>query len=414
VLLNLLNKIKWLRFATLLSLLLICFLSADAQYFDLNKNRKHVKIPFRLVRNMIIIPLKINDKGPFNFILDTGVGLMIISEPALIDSINIASKRTIKIPGLGEGEDDEAYITSLLHIDIAGLESYDITAAVLKKDQFNLSNYAGMRISGLLGYEFFTNLAVKINFNDSTLSVCRPKDLHPFRKAFKIPMTIEDRKPYLQAGVVFQNGKRVDAKLVVDIGAGHPISIEDMAEKNGLPEKYIAANLGVGLNGPIEGFISRINEVDIGRFKLKNVLASFPDKSRSAIKLSVPRDGNLGIGILKKFDVIFDYADNALYLKPSYTFDEPFEHDMSGMEYFGSGDDYQHVFVSRVEPGSAADDVGIERGDEIVSIDFEPVKKMTLEQIDALFKSKDGRSLLVEIFHDKKYDNVILTLKRRI
>jgi hypothetical protein len=413
MLFNLFPKLKWLLALPLLCMILCCFSTAKAQYFDLESNRKRVTIPFRMVRNMIIIRLKINGQGPFNFILDTGVGLMIITEPNLVDSINLTSKRTIKIPGLGEGEDDEAYISSTLKVDIPGLESHDVSAAILKKDHFNLSNYAGMPIDGLLGYEFFANVAVKISFADSTLSVCRPKDLRPFRKSSSIPMSVEQRKPYMQTKVTFPNGKKVDEKMVIDIGAGHPVSIENMIKNNGLPAKYIPANLGVGLNGPIDGFISRVNAVDIGKFRVKDVLASFPDDSKSQIVASVPRDGNLGLGILKRFDVIFDYPDNVLYLKKGPLFDEPFEHDMSGLEYYSTGN-FAHIIIGRVEPGSAGDLIGLEKGDEIMAINFQPVTKMTLEEIDSIFKSRDGRGILLEIFHDKRYDKVILTLKRRI
>jgi len=404
---------KLLRTVCLLFLFCSSFLSAKAQYFDLDKNKKHVTLPFRIIRNMIVIRLNINNKGPFNFILDTGVGLMLITEPKLVDSIDLLSKRTIKIPGLGEGDDDEAYVTSTLKVDIPGLTSYDVSAAILKKDHFNLSNYAGIPIHGLLGYEFFNNLAVKIDFGDSTITVCKPKDLHPFGRGIKLPITIEDRKPYMQANITYPNGKKVNSKLIIDIGAGHPVSIENMIKNNGLPPKYIEANLGVGLNGPINGYISRIKEIEIGKYKIENVLASFPD-DKVKIITSIPRDGNLGIGILKKFDVIFDYPDNVLYLKPGFLYDEPYEHDMSGLEYYATGAGYQHVVISRVEPGSAADAIGLEKGDEIVSINFKPVEKMNLEEIDALFKSRDQRSILLEVFHDNRYDNVILTLKRRI
>jgi C-terminal processing protease CtpA/Prc len=103
-----------------------------------------------------------------------------------------------------------------------------------------------------------------------------------------------------------------------------------------------------------------------------------------------------------------------MYLKPGLLQTEPFEHDMSGLEYYATGKDYQHVVISRVEPGSAGDAIGLERGDEIISINFKPVEKMTLEEIDALFRSRDNRSILLEIYHDNRYDNVILTLKKRI
>lgn len=389
--------------------------TARAQYFDLDVHKKKVNIPFKLERNLMIIQLKINHKGPFNFILDTGVGLMIITDPKLVDSISIPNKRTLKIPGLGEGDDSEAYVTSTLDIAIPGLVSYDVAAAILKKDVFNLSGYAGMPIHGLLGYEFFNNLAVKISFQDSMVTVCRPKDLKPFRKANKIPMIVEDRKAYVYAKAFMPGIAPIKTKLVVDLGAGHPVSIERYIQTYGLPQKFIAsANLGIGLNGPINGFISRMDEFDLGKFRMKQVLASFPDDRNNQANLSVKRDGNLGVGILKRFTVILDYPDSAMYLKPGSTYNDPFEHDMSGLEYYAAGDHLERIVISRVEPGSAADEVGLERDDEIISINFKPVSRMNLQDIDELFKSKDDRSLLLEVYHDKRVDNVVLTLKRRI
>ena len=361
---------------------------------------------------MIVIQLTINDKGPFNFILDTGVGLMLITDPKLVDSINIQNKHTLQIAGLGKGEDFEAYVTSPLNIGIQGLKSYDVGAAILKKDVLGLSNYAGTHIHGLLGYEFFSNLAVKIDFSDSTLTVWQPKNMRIFRKGVKIPISIEDRKPYLNAKIIFTNGTKVNNKLVLDLGAGHPLSLENIIKNHGLPDKFIAANLGVGLTGPIDGFLSRVGELDIGKFKIKNVITSFPVVSKNIP--AVKRDGNLGMGILQRFVVILDYPDSALYLKPNGNYNLPFEHDMSGLEYYCSGVELNRVFISRVEPGSPADVVGLEKDDEILSINFKPVYQMTLEQIDSIFKSQDDRSLLIQVFHDKKVDNIILTLKRRI
>ncbi len=413
---------KVLHKTTLLPILglifLICFsiAPAKAQYFDLEAGRRTVRVPFKVIRNLIIIQVKINDKGPFNFILDTGVGLMLITDPKMVDSISLQSKRTIKMQGLGEGAAFEAYITPPLKIDIPGLISYDVAAAILKTDHFNLSNFVGIPIQGLLGYEFFNNLAVKLNFTDSTLTVYRPKDVRKFRKGTKLPISIEGHKPYVEAVVKLPNGTVQNSKLVIDLGAGHPISLENMIKKQGLPQKFITANLGVGLAGPISGFLSRIDEVDIGKYRLKNVITSFPnDYDEETLKvLSIPRDGNLGIGILKKFMVVLDYSDNALYLKPNAYFNDPFEHDMSGIEYYAAGEGFKHLIISRVEPGSAADEVGLEKDDEIVSINFKPVAEMSLEQIDNILKSKSERNLLIEVYHDHKYDRVILTLKRRI
>jgi len=403
-------KFKHIWLAAIFNCLLI---SANAQSFEIDSDRKNVDIPFRLIRNMVVIKLNINDKGPFNFILDTGVGLMIITEPTLVDSINIKSKRTIKLSGLGEGDAYEAYVTPPLNIQIPGLKSENVSAAILKTDYFNLSGYIGLPIHGLLGYEFFSALGVKINFSDTTMTVCRPKDIKPFKKSQKVPITIEDKKPYLTTTITFPDGSEVPNKLIIDLGAGHPLSLENMLQKHGLPKKSIPANLGVALNGPITGYLSRVKAIDIGKYKIKNVITSFPDKDYIQRAYSVPRDGNLGTGILKKFNMVFDYSNSLLYLKSNEKFKTPFEHDMSGIEYYLAGENLSHLIVGRVAPGSPADDIGLIKDDEITSINFKPVSKMTTEEIDAYFKTTE-RSLLLEVYHDKRYDRVVITLKRRI
>ena len=400
------------RFCAII-LLLLCssVLSASAQYFDLAKG-KHVTIPFKMVRNLIVIQLKINEKGPYNFVVDTGVGFMLITEPSLVDSINIPNKRTIKVSGFGEGEDYEAFVTPPIKIDIPGLVSTNITAAILKKDRFNLSSYAGVPIHGLLGNEFFSHLAVKVSFADSTLQVCYPYAMHYFNKDSRIPITIEEGKPYVTTDVVYNNGTRKKSKLIVDLGAGHFISLENVKNKHELQTKFIEANLGVGIKGQISGLLSRIKEVDLGKYKMKDVIAAFPEDETRA--LSVPRDGNIGIGLLKKFDIIFDYPNNAMYLRPARDFAVHSEHDMSGLVYYSAGNEFDHIVVDRVEPGSAADEIGLEKNDEIISINFKPVTHMTMQQIDNIFKSQDGRGLILEIYRNKKYYSIPIILKRRI
>ena len=414
MLVKLLKKGRLLCFLFTLILCLVNNL-VQAQYFYLTQNRKHVTIPFRLVRNMIIVCLKINDKGPFNFVLDTGVGVMIITDPCVADTLNVYNARTIKLSGFGEGEQYEAYIVPYLKVEMKGLSGFGISAAMLKTDHFGLSSYAGMPIHGLLGYEFFNNLQVKFDFSDSTLTAYRPDQNIRFKKSYKIPITIEQNKPYLTVPIKLTDGRIVDTKMVVDLGAGHPLLINNTTKTNGRPPKCIAANLGLGFNGPITGVISRIQELQFGKYTFKNVLTSFPDEqSFNPLYAVSDHDGNLGLGILKRFTFIMDYPHNAIYVKPNADMKRPFEHDMSGMQYYAAGGDYKHVIIDRVEPGSAADIVGIQKDDEIIDINFKPVSKMSLEEIDEIFKSRDDRSLLIEISRNNKSTFKVLTLKRRI
>lgn len=118
--------------------------------------------------------------------------------------------------------------------------------------------------------------------------------------------------------------------------------------------------------------------------------------------------------MLKKFTVVFNYDGNEIYIKPTGGFKTPFEHDMSGLQYYAGGEEYNHIIVERVEPGSPGEEAGICADDEITAINFKPVYKMSLEEIDQIFKSKNNRSVLVDIYRNKTIERTIITLKRRI
>lgn len=224
----------------------ILFLSVavNAQQFSINEKVKQVKLRFQLVRNMVVIPVFINQKGPFNFVLDTGVGLMIITDPTLVDSININNRRTLKMYGMGNDIALEAYVTANLDISIAQkFKSEDVSAAILKNDHFGLSNYAGMPIHGLLGYEFFSNLAVKVDFMDSTLTVAKPGKIKPLKRGIILHTNVEGHKPYFTTKALLPGGRLTDKKLLIDLGAGHPLSIENSQLQAVLPKKVLSANL---------------------------------------------------------------------------------------------------------------------------------------------------------------------------
>jgi hypothetical protein len=387
---------------------------ANAQYFALSGHQKKAHLRFRMVRDLIVIPVYVNSKGPFNFVLDSGVGLMVITDPKLIDSIEVNTRRTIKLYGAGNTVSYEAFATSALDITIpGGIVSRHVAAAIFKKDHFGLSNYTGMPIHGLLGYEFFSELAVKFNFSDSTLTVAKTGTFKPFRKGVELPLSIEERKPYLKTTLLSADGCAAEHKFIVDLGATHPLSLENKDFHEQARQKSIVANIGMGLTGPIAGMISRVNEFRLGKYSFKNVIASFPDPNNH-IQYFVPRDGNLGLGILKKFKLVIDYHAGKIYLKSNFRFKEPFEHDMSGLELYADGDDLKRIIISRVEPGSAGEDAGLTENDEITAVNLRPVTQLGIMDIDRILKSGADRSFIIQYRRKEVFYSTVLTLKRRI
>ncbi len=384
--------------------------------FEFTGKRKKQQISFKAVRGLVVVPMYINHKGPFNFILDTGVGITIITDPLLKDSLNLKYLRKIELSGLGDKIELTAYTTPFLNLRIGSTEARSCAAAILDDDILNLSNYAGMPIHGLIGYDFFKSFKVRINYNSQLLKIYQNSLPKLINKGNKIELQIEGNKPYMNISISNAKHQEIPLKMLVDTGSGNPICLETY-QKNTfpLPDKFVTANLGVGLSGNIRGYKGRINQLKIGKYLLDSVIAAFPNFEDVGAKITtVNRNGSVGNTLLKKFDVLFDYQNSCMYLKSNNTLKEPFEYDMSGMELTSSGKNFDSFFVNRIERGSPADNLGIKIGDQLLRINFNSTDKLSLDEIIKLLSSKNGRSLYLEMARNNEVYVSVLTLKRRI
>lgn len=406
-----------MKLSLLIGIILLFVTQRCKAQFNLIKISNSDIVEFKLIKNLIIIPLTINDKGPFNFVLDTGVGVFLITDPSLVNTLNLSSTlRKIKVIGFGEGKELEASVTGFLSVSINNTIKGSLPAAVLKEDSFDLSSYTGIPIHGLLGFEFFNSFTVRISYTNHFLKVYRPQVLYTLKRSQSIPISIISGKPYVDVQITLNNSP-AKVKLIIDTGAGHPLWLESAEGKPvEIPQVNIRANLGVGLSGTIEGFMGRLSSVKLGKYDMKNVVAAFPDFELVGSKVEEKRNGNMGNAILRRFEVVFDYKRNTLQLKPNYNFKKPFEHDMSGLELIYHSPDYSRLFVGRVEEGSAADECGLMPEDEIVDINFKPAKDWNIDDLYELFRSKPDKGILLTVLPkgEKKTQLVVLTLKRRI
>ena len=396
-----------------LGLVFLAF-SGFGQEFLFKRNRQKQSITFKCIKNLMVIPMYVNGKGPYDFVLDTGVGPMIITDPSIIDSLNFSKLRKIKVSGLGI-ETVEAYVSQSLDVKVGSTSIENIPTAILKEDLFNLSGHLGLKIYGLLGFSFFNSFIVDIRYSENRL-IIYDHDAKIKYRGKKIPIEIQNQKPYILATVDVSDGKSVEARLLMDTGASHALSLEMLhGTEFPLPEKKIKANLGMSLSGQIKGYVGRVGKFNVGGHVFKDVVAGFPDFKSIADKIDLSkRNGNVGADLLRKFNIQFNYQGGFIYVKPNSLSKTPFEHDMVGMVIYLDQKEYKRVLIGEIDENSPAEKAGLCPDDEIIAVNFKSIDAYSLNELTEMFKSKADRNVIFEIFRDNQVYFKVVRLEKRI
>ncbi|GAA4355057.1 hypothetical protein GCM10023185_17560 [Hymenobacter saemangeumensis] len=415
---------SFLRFACSLLWLWSCCLPAVAQsgstFFVFEKpKQKKARLYFQSQRNLIVVSAHLNGAGPFNFLLDTGVSTSLITDARLADSLRLARGQLFRVVGAGgEATGLQAYQTTNVRLTMPGVVAPAMSLLVLSEDVLNLSGYVGMPIHGILGSELFQSFVVSLQPHTGQLHLYDPESfVAPSGKQWAaLPLSLEGGKAYLTAPVMISDSLTLPLKLVLDTGAGHALSIEtDSDPRLRLPARRITAELGRGITGVVRGHLGRTPVLQLGRHTLRSVLTSFPVAADVHSRVTTPRNGNIGFELLKRFSLIIDYPHQRMLLRPNAQFNEPFEHDMCGLDLLATGPDLRRYVVLGVVPGSPAAQAGLLADDELVGVNLVPAHFFTLTQLSRLLHSEDGRALYMVLRRPNgELYTTIVRLKRQI
>lgn len=390
-------------------------------FYFTGKYQKSAKIPFDMYANLIVVKLQIDDSDTLNFILDTGVSSIIITDPEVAKIFNLKYSRQVKISGAGEKKFIHANVSVGHKVNLGFIEAQNQNLVVLDEDILKLSEYMGIPIHGIFGHELFSRFVVTVDFSNRNIRFKEP-DKFKFKKSFgeRFPIEVTQSKPFIYATELAQNNDSYKpVRLVIDTGAGHALLLN--AQENSpivLPDKVIRANLGRGLNGNINGNIGRVNKFKIGKYEFKDVLASFPDSLSFSIKFNEndeARQGSIGGDFLRRFVVTFNYRDKYIALKPIRArYKETFEHDMSGLEIRAKGEFFNEFFISFVTPNSQADKAGIREGDQIIFFNNKHYKELNINELYKMLSRKEGAEIEMFVRRNGELEFVYFKLKRVI
>jgi hypothetical protein len=408
----------------------------DGFVFDAGVDK--VVIPFQFINNLVFIPVKINGIE-LNLLVDSGVEETILFGLDDKKEVNFFNVEKITLKGLGNNEPTDGLKSTNNVLSIKGIQSTNHVLYVVLDQEFNISSHVGIPVNGIIGYDFFKNNLVEINYSRKKIIVY--KDLPKFRKKFekkfeRLPIIVESSKPYIET-IIFQDKLKIPSKLLIDTGNSDAIWIfgEDTKDMK-VPEKNFDDYLGKGLSGDILGKRAMISTFKIRDFEFKKPIVAFPDSSFvKEFKIIFGRMGSIGGEIMKRFNVVFDYNNSTIFLKKNSQFDDPFSYNKSGIEIEHSGlqwvqetvkidnisrtdnsgaiklitNDFKLKFVlkpyyeiSSLRKNSPAMKSGLQKGDVIVTINGQEGYQYTLEKINDLLKSEDDKWITLEIERKSK------------
>lgn len=422
-----------MRSRPILLILLLLSLSLNAQKgFQFQTRKDKVVIPFKLINNLIFIPVTVNGVE-LNFLLDTGVEETILLSLEDKGEVSFFNVEKIKLKGLGSNEAIEGMRSSNNVLSINGIVDRQHDLYIVLDQSFNFSSHVGIPVNGIIGYHFFKDNLVEIDYDSKRLIVY--KDSEKRRKKInknysEYPISVEKSKPYLIADVTVGNQTNA-AKLLLDLGNSDALWLFETNRKFRLPEKHFEDYLGKGFSGDIFGNRARISKLKIDAFEFEDPIIAFPDSaSVKSVNMVKDRAGSIGGEIFRRFDIIMDYPHNKIYLRKGRVFYESFHYNMSGIELQNEGmqwvqetvslntvyiantydesgnkkNDFRYKFslkpvytISNVRKDSPAELCGLLKGDVVVSINNTSAYRFSLQEINHLLKSEEGKLIYIEV-----------------
>jgi aspartyl protease/PDZ domain-containing protein len=359
-------------------------------------------VPFELVNNHIYVQVKLNGQGPFRLLCDTG-GANIVT-PELAQKLGLKTEGALQGRGVGEKSEDVG-LTKIKTTEVGDVTLENQVFAVYPLGP--LSSAEGIPSSGLIGYEVFKRFVVRVDYEKTLLTLTDPPAYTPAGKGTVVPFKFNGHIPQVEGSI-----DGLPGKFDIDTGSRASLSLlAPFAEKNKLKERYAARVEGVtgwGVGGAARSQVTRAKDLRLGDVKVVSPVTEISLQSKGAFTDPYVA-GNVGAGVLKRFNITFDYRSQTLTFEPNSNDSRPDIFDRSGMWINHTGSTFEVIDVIKDGPAAQA---ALRAGDRIVTIDGKTADEVTLPGLRARFKTDEpGTKIHLKVQSGDATREVVLTLK---
>jgi hypothetical protein len=223
------------------------------------------------------------------------------------------------IGGAGNSGEATAVFSDSMTFSIGKKEFENQRIVILRQGGFR-----GGSFDGVTGFSIFGHYTVEVNYDRKEIILYKPGEMIIDKSWTEIPIYFKENMiPWIDVSIVIENEKPVPINCYIDYASSESIELlMKPGQKFNMPAETEDYYLGRGLSGDINGKKGKISKVIIGPYELGNVNAAFaPAEVRSKQKGA---DGVISNNLLRRFNLIFDYSNRRIYIKPNSFFNEPF------------------------------------------------------------------------------------------
>src|SRR5262249_26534386 len=141
---------------------------------------------------------------------------------ALIPDFGIKPTGTRRLHGASGVEMGET--ATDIGFNLPGASLLHQSAAVLPLDF--ISQRTGRSVGALLGYEFFRDFVVEIDFARERMNLYDPRWFEYHGRGEVIPLQFEQNLPYVEASLKMPDGNVASGKFVIDLGSEIPVMVQ--------------------------------------------------------------------------------------------------------------------------------------------------------------------------------------------
>ncbi|WP_330442385.1 PDZ domain-containing protein [Flavobacterium sp. C4GT6] len=326
-----------------------------------------------------------------NFLFDTGwSGITLDSMFCDINSLNY---KTIDIEGRGVGNSTMTFklIADTIYFEFSNKEfGFSSTTTMV-----DLKGMLDKKVDGITGIQTFAQkpylidyISQKIIFIDSV-------------KGYKsINAHFEDNRIYLPLSITLKNGKMIQGKFLLDTGStrtffnSHVYNTDGIYNSNN--KKKVFTKGGVGGNS--NGYFLPVSAVELGEFKLKNLITTVSTDTLGMLANSHYM-GIIGNDVLDDFHIIFDHQKEKVWVKPNKNFNKNERKLYRGVSFYDAGKKW---YVAGIVEDTEAYRKGIRMDDEILEVNNIPVENIDLDHFVDKLRANDVLNLKVKQGDEEK------------